>query len=256
MDITHEFTNEKILLEYTQINEIYNQIIAIRDEIQPKLVKIKDVYNILIKNNNKKIFLFCLDTFYFQFKVLNIEIDNINRFISLINNRMYADYYKLYNMMITAYKQYVIQIEPAKIYSEYKELEPFHEYPIDDIHSLHSDILKVINQIFDFYTQKMMEICEYNKNKIGISIDSFINTLEYDNNLVNEQIQLHINYLLFFHKTQHEYLYKLLNKITILNNEIDEYILSNNTSLEDTLTNAFTKEQVFFTIIDNMNQDI
>jgi len=286
MDISHDFTIEKIQTEFVQIIEMYDEIQNTRIEIRQKLVQLKDIYTCLIKNNNKQKFLFCLDAFYFQYKVLNIEIDNLSRLLSLINNRMYGDYYKLYNIMLTNAASYIcvdsshcsdaanilvstdpqvstddplIRVDepqvstadPSKIYPIYKDLEPFREYSIIDTQSLHSDIVKIVNQIFAFYTKKSDEIRDYNINKIGISIDSFINTLEYDNNLINEQLQLYINYITFFHKTQTEYLFKLLNKILLFQCEINETLLSNTDATDgDDLDNVPAKKCVLFTIDD------
>ena len=281
MNITHTFTIEKLQTEFSEIIHLYKDIQNQRIEIQEKLGQVKEIYNELIKNNNKKIFLFCLDAFYFQYKVLNIEMDNLNRFTALINNRMYGDYYKLYTIMITKTAHYICTdcsgldsagsskpVDSAgsskpvdstnpicltKIISPYNDLEPFHEYPIADTQSLHQDIIIIIEKIFEYYTKKNQEIHDYNMNKIGISIDSFINTLEYDNNLIQEQLQLYVNYTSFFHKTQIEYLSKLANKIVVFHSEIDEDMLSNNpTTYLDQNKNS---EYTIFSIEDFIPED-
>jgi hypothetical protein len=256
MNITHTFTIEKLQTEFSEIINLYEEIQNQRIEIQEKLGQVKEIYNELIKNNNKKIFLFCLDAFYFQYKVLNIEMDNLNRFTVLINNRMYGDYYKLYTIMITKAAQYIYtdcsgldipvdstkHIYSIKVISPYNDLEPFHEYPIAETQLLHQDIIIIIEKIFEYYTKKNQEIHDYNMNKIGISIDSFINTLEYDNNLIQEQLQLYVNYISFFHKMQIEYLDKLVNKIVAFHSEIDENLLSNNpnTDLDQNENSKYT----------------
>lgn len=272
MNITHTFTIEKLQTEFSEIIHLYEEIQNQRIKIQEKLGQVKEIYNELIKNNNKKIFLFCLDAFYFQYKVLNIEMDNLNRFTSLINNRMYGDYYKLYTIMITKASQYICtdcsdldlasssnQVDSTnpicltKIIRPYNDLEPFHEYPIVDTQSLHQDIIIIIEKIFEYYTKKENEIHDYNMNKIGISIDSFINTLEYDNNLIQEQIQLYVNYISFFHKMQIEYLAKLVNKIVAFHSEIDEDMLSNNPNTD--LDQNDYGEYTIFSIKDFIPED-
>ena len=267
MTSTYHFTIEKLYSQFQQIQELYQEIQSNRAQIQEKLIRVKDIYNNLIKPNNKKNFLFCLDTFFFQYKVLNIEMDNLNRYISLINNRMYGDYYKLYNMLLLApiiqdhgldhvllapiiqdhgldhvllapiiqdhglnhvgvdvSNTILLDVSSNKVsknYSIYKDLEPFHEYPITDSQSLYEDIIQCVNCIFAHYSKKNDEIQEYNTNQIGLSIDSFINTLEYENALVHEQIVLYIGHIEFFHKTQTDYLTKLLYKIRGFHVEVD-----------------------------------
>ena len=235
MTSTYQFTIDKITTEFQQMIELYQEIQKVRTNIQEKLLHVKEIYNTLIKPNNKKSFLFCLDTFFFQYKILNIEMDNLTRYTSLINNRMYGDYYKLHNIIISAptNQEYLLDMSEnfiSKKYCTYRDLEPFHEYPISDTQNLHEDIVHCINLIFAYYSKKNGEIEKYNMNQIGMSIDSFINTLEYENALVHEQMVLYIGYLEFFHKTQMEYLTKLLGKMNAFQKEVDVDLHSTNGS--------------------------
>ena len=59
----------------------------------------------MTKKNTKKMYLFCLDTFFFQFKTYSIEMENLDKHRTLLNNRMYCDYYKLYNIITTYMKE-------------------------------------------------------------------------------------------------------------------------------------------------------
>jgi len=232
MAFIHKFNIETLKTEFRDIIGFYQEIQTKRALIQSKLVELKDIYNTLIKDNNKKIFLFCLDSFYFQYKVLTYEMENLSRYISLINNRMYGDYYKLYNIIILQSSQCNIDTkkiaDQLKTYPPYKDLEPFHEYDITDTTNIHQEILVVINQLYSFYNTKETSINDYTGNtKIGISIANFINTLEYENTLIREQISLYIGYVSFFHKSQRTYLTKLLSKIRGFQQEIEEDILVN-----------------------------
>jgi len=261
---THQFIIEKILLEFQELIQMYDAIQLHKTQIHEKLQYLNTVYQDLIKTNNKKNVLFCLDTFYFQYKVLLIEMDNISRYISLINNRIYGDHYKLNNIIISQLNAEQIQFITANHsldssnnsldsskYTIYKDLEPFREYPIIDIKSIHTNITYIINQIHLIYSNKMSDIQSYNKNKIGLSIENFINTLEYENNLNQEQIHLYINYISFFHKMHSEYMNNLLNKIADFHNQIDETVLSNNSDNESNKKSGNAlDEYTIFTIQD------
>ena len=241
----------KLQSDFKQIMNLFQEIQTTQTDIQSKLLQIKEIYNILITNNNKKRFLFCLDTFFFQYKTLNIGIENLNRYISLINNRMYGDYYKLNNMIILnplsadqepikesikdPIKESIVDsiniiVDTVKKYTIYQDLDLYKEYPISDTKSIHCDIINSINNIIGFYLKKSVEIQEYNTSQINISIDSFINTLKYDNTLIMEQINLYIHYLTFFHKTHISFLINLLHKIQLFQNEIVENLQSTATT--------------------------
>jgi hypothetical protein len=63
--------------------------------------------------------------------------------------------------------------------------------------------------------------------KVGMSITSFLQTLEYENTLLREQIGLYVNYLTFFHTSQKVYLTKIYEKIQGFQQEIETEILVN-----------------------------
>lgn len=236
MSLLQKFNIDQLAVGFAAIIQLFGEIQIRKTEIAEKLNYLKEIYNKLIKENNKKIFLFCLDSFYFQYKVLTIEMDNINRFVSLINNRMYGDYYKLYHIIILQCGQFNIDTREisadSKKYPNYRDLEPFHEYDLEHIVGLHGDILTVLTQLFVHYSNKEQSITGYNDTaNVGISIVNFIHTLEYENTLLREQVSLYVGYVAFFHNSHSAYLTKLSSKIHVFYREIEDDILNNNSKM-------------------------
>ena len=232
MTTLHLCNIDKLNSDFQSLLHIQYEILKKKSMLTKKLQELKLVYNNLVKQNTKKIFLFCLDSFYFQYKTLIIEMDNISRYISLINNRMYGDYYKLFNIIIMqvsdAHMDTRTLVTDFKKYTPYKDLEPFHEYKLSDIIQLHADIIRVINCLYATFTSKEQNIHGYSDTAhVGISITSFLQTLEYENTLLREQIGLYVNYVTFFHASQNGYLTKLYQRIEAFQREIEEDILSN-----------------------------
>ena len=213
---------------FEKIIYMKNEIICNNQIVQEKLTKLNQIYNELILKNNKKMFLFCLDSFYFQYKILIIEMDNINVLTTLIMNRIYGDYYKLYNVIIhqlgsvPLFKDISNNISNHPIY---KELEPFREYAIDTT-PIHDDILSLINQMRMRIETKESEYNEYNDSLTGMSVSNFLNTLDYENTLVKEQFALYTNYIDFYHHSQIHFLTQLLLKIKYFHENVDD-ILNN-----------------------------
>jgi hypothetical protein len=240
------FNIDKLKSDFQQLLHIQHEIINRKFAISNKLAELKETYSNLVKTNTKKIFLFCLDSFFFQYKTLSIEMENLCKFISLINNRMYGDYYKLYNIILLQTADANIDVrglisEAAKKYPTYKDLEPFYEYKISDIISLHADILKLVNYLYTHYSGKEQNIIGYQTNtNVGLSISSFLNTLEYENTLLREQIALYVGYISFFHSSQKGYLTRAFSKIQNFQREIDDDLMKthqstnlNNSSLHE-----------------------
>jgi hypothetical protein len=215
-----------------RLTEAFQNLLAIQKEmvdkkrvLVSKLAGLKDTYSQLVKTNSKKIFLFCLDSFYFQYKILTMEMENINRFSSMINNRMYGDYYKLYNLMLAQMQEpYRAALgNDFKAYPAYKELDPFFEYPMLDVVHLHHDILRVLHFMHQQFTDKQVSIQTYTDEiNVGRTITSFLHTHEYENVLLREQLSLYVNYLDFFHTTQTNYATKLFQQLDRFQREMEE----------------------------------
>jgi len=239
MTHNHAFDIEKLKTDFENIITLKKEITKVKIVVSEKLSQLKIQYNELVKANGKKIFLFCLDSFYFQYKTFAMELEHIDRFRSLMNNRMYCDYYKLYNIIISFVKDNRKDLDidelELKSYPVYKDLEPFQEYKIDDIKDIHSNILLLINKLYLQLNCKVDSVDNYSENhRVGFSISNFLNTLEYENRLLKEQISLYINYVSFFHISEKRQLNRLFMRMQEFYREIDENININRTfSIED-----------------------
>jgi hypothetical protein len=254
---THKYNIEKLKIDFENIIALKQEIAKTKIIVAEILNQLKTVYNDLLKSNSKKIFLFCLDSFYFQYKTFAMEMDNIDKFRSLLNNRMYCDYYKLYNIIVNNVKDNKIDITfdniELKSYPPYKDLEPFQEYKLDDIRDIHENILQIINELYTQCNKKQSNIDNYNENhRIGFSISNFINTLNYENAILNHQISLYVNYLSFFHISQKKQLNRLFGRITDFCKEVEDNVNINRTFSIDDIENQ-EKLHRFFSIGDEID---
>jgi hypothetical protein len=226
MNCIHSINIESLKTTFGSLIAMCKDIYDKKEELNNKLTILKENYNELVSTNNKKIFLFCLDSFYYQYKIYSIEMENISKFITILNNRMYGDYYKLYNIILLQFKEKNVdfaEIVTAKKQMVYKDLEPMIEYNINTIEEIHNDILQVIENFHNYCLEKEKKITEYNERPMyGFSITSFINTLEYENSIMREQITLYCNYIHFFHNIQRDNFARLYAKIINFQTDIDE----------------------------------
>ena len=266
MNPNHRFQIDKLKKNFRSILNLSSDIFKIKKTINVKLNRMKDSYNLVIKNNNKKIFLFCLDSFYFQYKNYVIESENMDRMRLLIMNRMYCDYYKLYNIIIKFVKQQKKELDLHDLendYPIYKDLEPFIEYKSHDLNSIHNNILALIDLLYIQTNSNLDNITHYNDtNQMGFSISNFLNTLGYENNLLKEQTELYINYICFFHISQKKQLKSIYNKILDFDKEIDANMNINKTySIDDIMIQeceiiTYTDENNIQQLVNNFVDDI
>ena len=85
-----------------ELKKNFNNIKILRDSVlnlltnlDTKVTRLKSIYAELMKttiqDNNSS-----LDSFHFQTKLIMLELENSNTIFTIIDNRIYGDYYKLY----------------------------------------------------------------------------------------------------------------------------------------------------------------
>lgn len=81
--------------KFNEIKQTFNVIKDIREEInsifanlEQRISKLKELYRDFINTNNSSLFVFGLDSFYFQNKLIDIEDNDMRKFYDLIMNRM------------------------------------------------------------------------------------------------------------------------------------------------------------------------
>jgi len=234
-----------MICDIPKLQTDFKSILCLRTELQTKrdalhesIEKIKTQYNGLVKHNSKKIYLYCLDSMYFQYKILRIELEQFQKMIALIFNRMYGDYYKLYNIIQSQCKDYNINIAISSDYiTAYKDLDPFTEFTVENLIVIHQYIIEILEKLQSLSVSKQEEIKNHTLTmQVGFSVTSFISTLSYENNILCEQITLYYDYLSFYHLSQQTYIEKVLTKIMNFIHEIEDEILTNHKTDENHTT--------------------
>jgi hypothetical protein len=231
------FQLEKLNLNFNKVIHLYNKCTSHIDDNKPIIDKLFDTYKSLVEHNKRKDLLFCLDSFFFQCKIFKHEFDNLNNFRLLYSNRLYCDYYKLYQLILDDLSTYhLLNKDDYTIhkYENYKDLDPLLQYSIDDIEKLNNDIIDILSKLCVKYTNTSKYISQYNKkNQVGPSISNFLNTLNYENNNLLEKITLYKNFIAFFDQSHITKFEKLIADfeiyITNLNDNIntDKYLTIN-----------------------------
>jgi hypothetical protein len=239
---------DKLKQNFKNIMKLSTDISKIKLKVNNKLETMKELYNNIVKFNNKKIFLFCLDSFHFQYKNFIVEAENIDKVRLLTNNRMYCDYYKLYNIMMKFVKEEKKDLELQDLdntYPIYKDLEPFLEYKSNDIKSIHINILDIIHLLYNEIETSHNNITHYNdNNKMGFTLSNFLNTLEYENKLLQEQIELYINYICFFQISQKKQLKSIYSKLLDFDKAITDNVNINKSySIDDIVIDEIVTEE-------------
>jgi hypothetical protein len=238
---------------FGQIVDLKETNISILHTLKTRIQQIKSMYDNFIQTNREQLFVFTLDSFHFQGKLIDLEFEDMNRMFLSITNRMYCDYYKLFKIIVDYVKENVPDKKMMELirvhdnYPVYKDLEPFKQYDFQYIQSLHEVILVIITYLHTFITNKEHELKMYQaKNQIGLHIDSFVSTFSFNTFVMNQKTLLFITYMEFFHKSHTKYLKRFTMKLNLMLSQ-----LNNDIKIENPTDVKTTKKEM----MNNLQED-
>ena len=244
----------KLKTDFNNITIIRNNVKSVFDILQLRINKLKMFYSEFIKNNKNKLFVFGLDSFHFQSKLIDVEYDDMKRLFLAINNRMYCEYFKLYKIT-TEYiyeninDKKITEIIKVNNFPVYKDLEPFKEYSFEITTEIHENILVIVNSIISNLNTRENELnIHRGKQALGLNIDNFITTYNFELTVIKEKISMFLTYIEFFHKLHTKHLKRFSNKIQLMYTHIstdirfDETIEINKDKKKEMIED-FTSEQ-------------
>lgn len=224
---------ENLRKEFSAILKLYNDISVKKTEMYNKISGIKEIYNNLVKTHSTRTFLFCLDSLFFQYKILNLELEHYNKKISLLQNRMYGDYYKLNLIMVSQIKDSGIVLisndtDTTQEFPIYKDIDPFYKYKLEDIIGIHDRMLNLLRELYGIYEEKMANIKQHRDSiAVGASLLIFINAMEHENVALMGHIQIFSQYLEFYHQSQARYLDNLYRNMVDFYVNLEDSVLIN-----------------------------
>jgi hypothetical protein len=241
-------TLTQVKRNFTEVKEIRNQIKSLLEALSGKIEKLKALYVDFISRNSKNLDIFGLDSFHFQNKMLDFEYKHMMSNFTLISNRMYGGYYKLYQLIVQYAKENIADksvLDACQIgkksFPRYKDLEPDKVYDFDVVLDVHHTVVNIITEMDTYLTSKEDELkSDRARSDHGLNIENFIHAVVYKNTLLKSQIELFTNYVLVFHKYHSKYLRRFRLKLMFLYKQIDSDV-----DLEQTSVNqGFDKKKV------------
>jgi len=213
--------------EFNNITDMRDGITKIFETLKIKTEKLKDIYSDFIKNNKDNLFVFGLDSFHFQSKLIDIEFDDMKRLNAGIMNRIYCEYYKLYKIVQKYIKDNITDRKILELvhiennYPVYKDLEPYKEYDYIVTQDIHENILILLGSINSVLINKEHDLrVLQDKNRTGLNIDNYVHTFNYHTTVLRENLVLFITYIEFFHKLHSKYLKRFSTKVQLMFSQV------------------------------------
>ncbi len=177
--------------------DVHSEITRYIDKLQENQEQIHGQYKVYLEKN-KIIKVFGLDSFFYQTRLIDLETKHLNEQYLFICNRTYCDYYKLYGMVRTFFKD-GLKLEPKKRnYPIYKDLEIFKLYDIQDILSLNHEIMDMLQKMYTVIRRQEEDLHKYTSSTY-LNLDNFIENQKYNTSLLKKKVELYEKYFKSYH---------------------------------------------------------
>jgi hypothetical protein len=217
--------------QISDLKKTFTKLIDVRAEVHTTFIglnnivtKLNTIYTEFIKKSQDSVLIFGLDSLRFQSKLIGIEYEDMKRLFYAINNRMYCEYYKLYKIIMDYIVENVKDIKivdmvksDVYVFPVYKDLEPFKQYEIETIQSIHEAILIFLGSLSSHILSKEQELKTHKMtNKSGLNIDNFVMSFNFNLVVMREKVNLFINYVVFFHTSHLKLLTRFVTKVKLM----------------------------------------
>ena len=246
----------KIKNDFNNIITVRNNVKNVFDILQVRIDRLRQIYSEFIQTNKNEMFVFGLDSFHFQSKLIDIEYEDMKRLFLAINNRMYCEYFKLHKIIVDYISKNITDKKSADLikinnYPVYKDLEPYKEYKFEIILDVHENILNLLSILISIVNNKENELMIHKtKQSIGLNIDNFITSFSFNINIMREKILMYTTYIEFFHKMHSKYLKRFSNKIQLMYTHI-----TNDIKFDDSIEISKNKKKELIDEITSNNID-
>jgi hypothetical protein len=222
---------QKIKIIFTKIKDTRIQVMNVFSVLEVKLTKLKTMTNDFIKGNQDILFVFGLDSFKFQSKLIDFEYADMQKYFYALNNRMYCEYYKLFKI-VSEYVDKTIgtnktfeMIKSNSVFPIYKDLEPYKQYNFETIEEVHKTIILLLGGIQEHIVFKETELENYRiKQHSGLNINNFVNTFLFNVTMIKQNLGLFISYLDFFHNIHMKHFKRFSKKMKSMDDYLNEDI--------------------------------
>jgi hypothetical protein len=165
-----------------------------------------------------------LDIFHFQIKMLGNDLVYLTTKYKLTNNRIYCQYFKLYNNIQDFIEQNIptiLQTIPKGSFPTYDDTNPNKVYEFKIISDIHTAICLSLRSILDFLRIRNLEYKKYKHiNSSGVYIDVFVETFKHKVRVLIDKTTLFSDILKFYNTTNVNNYTKLLNTIDFTNQNV------------------------------------
>ena len=218
--------------QFESILKIRSDIQTVFDILDGKLGVLKGIFDDIMKTHGHKDFVFGIDSFRFQNKLIETDYNNLTTIYRHIDNRIYCEYYNLY-LMVQNYGKELIAADKLKkmpnfqlSFPAYRHLDTKVKYDIEVIKQMQDAVTGCLTDLETHLAAKEQELNnDEEQSRLGLNIDNLVYTERYRNAMLKARIEMFYKYLSVFHEHHSKYYTRLLLKVKLHLGIVNEDIL-------------------------------
>lgn len=216
---------------FSIVKGLRNDILNVLETLDSKVTTLHRIYLKLLGLHNESAYMFGIDSFYFQNKLIETELRNLKDILQSIDNRMYCEYYQLYMLI----QNYVLKdvasvsvrkkLTAEKKYPAYKNLDHHVKYDFCLVSELHEKVILSIMELETYRQEKVTELeTDTVQSNLGLNIGNLVNSHLYYNAMLKEKIGMFTRFMKVFHEHHTKYFTRLNIKAKLVIGIINEDI--------------------------------
>jgi len=200
---------------------IFDEVLSVRGELEIQmgiidqtLVKIKAACRDVVNSRSPKEYIFGVDSLNHHKEMIDAEYKHLSASYKTLENRIYCEYYTLYQMIKSYGNSEIVGNISAKFSTEfppYKHLDQSKVYDMSMVKKMHINIQECILELEKHLLEKNSSQI-INTDIQAMTIGNVIHTDKYTNAVFNAKVELFKKYIEIYNVHHHKYYTQFLLK--------------------------------------------
>ena len=209
--------------QFESILTLRSELATVFEILEGKLDVLKNIFAEIVKNHGHKGYVFGIDSFSFQNRLIETDVVNLKTIFRLVDNRVYCEYYNLYlqvkkygSEVMKGLKTMVKNPNFDHVFPAFKHLDKNVHYDIDVVQEMQTAVTCCLTDLEAYYTTKSQELNnDEAQSACGLNIDNLVYTEMTNNAILKARIDMFYRYLAVFHEHHSKYYTRLLLKVKL-----------------------------------------
>lgn len=225
-------SNRLVKEAFDKLLELRQDICSVLDTLYGKHEVLVGIYQDLTSTHRNRDFVFGLDSFFFQNKLIQDDCDHLSKVLKSIDNRVYCEYLTVYKMV----KEFAVtDINDTRVTSHvafnqsfkpYKHLDDSQVHDIRAIKEIHQAIVACNLELEALLANRESELKnDKQQSDMGLNIDNLIYMESYKNEMLGSRIRMFYKYLTALNGHHTNYYTRLLLKAKLHMGIVEEDVI-------------------------------